>query len=56
MSLIILRKGTRKPLREKFKCSESAMSMMLHFKWNSMTARRIRAHAVNDCGAIPVLD
>lgn len=56
MSQIVLRKGSRKELKAMFKCSESAISMMLHFKWNSMTARRMRAHAVNNLKAFPILD
>lgn len=56
MSVIVLRKGTRKEVREMFKCSESALSMMIHFKWNSMTARRLRSYAVNKLKAFPILD
>lgn len=50
---IILRRGTRKPLCKMFKCTESAMSMVLHFQINSLTARRIRSYAVNFMGATP---
>jgi hypothetical protein len=56
MSLIMLRKGTRKELRERFKCSESALSLIIHFKWNSMTARRVRSYAVNVLKAFPILN
>lgn len=56
MSVIILRKGTRKQVKEVFKCSESALSMIIHFKWNSLTARRLRSYAVNKLKAIPVIE
>lgn len=56
MSVIILRKGDRKKIKETFRCSESALSLIIHFKWNSLTARRIRSYAVNKMKAIPVLD
>lgn len=56
MSVIVLRKGTRSALRSAFGCSESAISMMLHFKWNSLIARRMRSFAVNNMNAFPILD
>ena len=55
MSMIVLRKGTRKELKERFKCSETGLSLMIHFKWNSMTARRVRSYAVNVLKAFPIL-
>lgn len=56
MGQICLRKGTRKVLREQFKFSESALSMALHFKYNSLLARRVRVYAVNKLNAFPLLD
>lgn len=55
MSQIIVSKSNRARLKNEFQCSDSSLSIALHFKWNSILARRIRSRAVNHYQAIPVI-
>lgn len=55
MSQIIVTKSNRACLKKEFQCSDSSLSIALHFKWNSLLARRIRSRAVNHYKAIPVI-
>lgn len=55
MSQIVLRKDTRELLRDMFKISDSMLSLALHFKSNSLRARRVRSYAVNQLKAFPIL-
>ena len=47
MSEILLTKRQRENLRSEFSTSECTISKALHFKCNSILARRIRVYAVN---------
>lgn len=52
---IVLPRGQRPLLKEKFKSSESQISVALHFEQNSEKCRRIRSAAVNLFKGIPFI-
>ena len=55
LAQLVMDRGKRKKLKDKFQLSDSAISEAIHFKSNGKLARSVRSYAVNVLNAYPVL-
>lgn len=56
MSKIYMSRNQREKLREKFNCSEGAITMAMQFERKSKKSRKMRSYAVNHLGAVIFLN